>query len=146
MSATQSVIGYGSKFYTGVAGSPITYTAVLELGSIQIADYTVSEIDATNLGSPSATEESIPGLVKTGTIDIMGNYIGDTTQQALDTLGLARTVFPFKVTTAASGTTTLTVTGTGYIVKMEKGPFEPNKKSEFKATIKVSGILTYAVA
>jgi len=146
MSTTKAVIGYQSAFYTGVAGSPPTYTAVAELTQIQIQDYTISEIDATNLASPSATEEVIPGLVKTGTIDIMGNYIGDTTQQNLDTLATGRTSFPFKVTTPASGTTTLTVTGTGFFTKMEKGPFEPNKKSEFKATLKITGVLTYAVA
>lgn len=146
MSATQAVIGYSSKFYTGVAGSPITYTAVAEVNQIDLQDYTVSEIDATHLTSPSATEEVIPGLVKTGSIDIMGNYIGDTTQQAVDTLAAARTVFPFKLTTPASGSTTLTVTGTGFFTKMQKGPIEPNKKTEFKATLKVTGVLTYAVA
>ncbi len=146
MSATQAVIGYNSKFWTGVAGSPIAYTAVAEVNQIDLQDYTVSEIDATHLTSPSSTEEVIPGLIKTGTIDIMGNYIGDSTQQNLDSLAVGRTVFPFKVTTPASGSTTLTVTGTGFFIKMQKGPIEPNKKTEFKATVKVSGVLTYAVA
>jgi hypothetical protein len=146
MSATQASLGYGSKFFTGVTGSPITYNAVLEIASITMTDYTVSEVDATHLQSPNATEETIPGLIKTGTIELTGNYLGDTTQQELDTLGQARTVFPWKITAPAAGTTVLTATGSGFINKMEKGPFESNKKSDIKVSIKITGPIAYAIA
>jgi len=141
MSATQASLGYGSKFWLG---SPLA--AVLEINSITLADYTVAEVDATHLQSPNATEEVIPGLVKTGTIELAGNYLGETTQQSLDTLGQGRTTFAWKITAPASGVTTLTANGSGFITKMEKGPFEANKKSDLKVTIKITGPITYAIA
>src|SRR4051812_28853143 len=143
--ASKAQLGYGSTFSMG-AGSPVVYTAISEIGSISFADYTVSEIDVTNLGSPNTTEESIPGMLKPGTIEMTGNYIGDTSQQNIDTIAIARTIFPWKITSPAGTAGTLTVTGYGYIVKKETGPMEPNKKIDFKVSVRVSGAIGWAVA
>ena len=146
MAASKAKLGYGSKFYIGDAASPIGYTVLSAIATINFADYTVGEIDVTHLLSPNTSEESIPGMLKPGTIELTGNYTGDASQQNIDVLAVALTVFPWKITAPASGATVLTITGFGYIVKKETGPFEPSKKSDFKVGVRVSGAITYSVA
>jgi|SRR5215469_8629690 len=138
-------LGYGSTFLMGT-GSPIAYGAISEIASISFADYTISEIDVTNLGSPNTTEEAIPGMLKLGNIEMTGNYIGDSSQSQIDTLAVARTVFPWKITAPAKSGTMLTITGYAFITKKEIGPMEPNKKIDFKVSMRATGALTYAVA
>lgn len=145
MPASQAQLGYGSKFFIG-AGSPTAYTPMAEIATINFADYTVTEVDVTHLQSPNTTEEAIPGLIKPGNIELTGNYIGDATQQNVDTLAIARTVFPWKITSPASNATVLTITGSGFITKKATGPMEANAKVSFAATIRVSGAITYTVA
>ena len=144
MPATQATIGYGAKFYIG-AGSPIVYTSVLECKAIQPDDYSVAAIEVTHLLSPNSTKERIAGLVDPGKLAITANYVGDATQQNLDSLAVARTVFPWKIT-ATAGALGLTMTGTGFITKMAKGPFEPEKPSDVKFDIQIAGQIAYAVA
>jgi hypothetical protein len=123
MSASKARLGYGSKFYTGDTASPIGYTLLSEIATINFADYTVGEVDVTHLLSPNKSEESIPGLIKPGAIELSGNYTGDASQQNIDVLAVAQTVFPWKITAPASGALVLTITGSGYITKKETGPF-----------------------
>ncbi len=147
MSASLGNSGYTSVFYTGVAGSPPTYTAVLEIASINKKNYTIPAIDLTHLLSPNATEEMTPGILKPGTIEITGNFIGDTTQLNFNTLAQAQTVFPWKITAPMQkGAKTLTSTGLCFVVDYETGPFEANKKIDFKATLQMTGTITEAVA
>ena len=146
MAASKTKLGYGSRFYTGDAASPTGYTVLSEIAMINFADYTVAEIDVTHLLSPNTSEESIPGLLKPGTIELSGNYIGDASQQNIDVLAVAQTIFPWKITAPASGALVLTITGYGYIVKKETGPFEPTKKNDFKVGVRVAGAITYTVA
>jgi hypothetical protein len=142
---SKAQLGYGSAFFMG-AGSPVNYTEISEIASVAFADYTVSVIDVTSLASPNATEESIPGLLKPGTIEMTGNYIGDASQIAIDPIATARTIFPWMITATTSSGKTLTVTGFGYITKKETGPFEPNKKQDFKVSVQVAGAVTWTVA
>ena len=146
MAASKARLGYGSKFYTGDTASPIGYTLLSEIAIINFADYTVAEVDVTHLLSPNTSEESIPGLLKPGTIELTGNYTGDASQQNIDVLAVAQTVFPWKITAPASGALVLTITGSGYITKKETGPFEANKKNDFKVAVRVSGAISYSVA
>ena len=143
--ASKAQLGYGSTFSIG-SGSPATFSPISEIASISFADYTISEVDVTNLNSPNTTEEAIPGMLKPGVIEMTGNYIGDTTQTQIDTLAIARTLFPWKITAPMQGTTMLTVTGTGFITKKESGPFEPNKKIDFKLSVRCAGAITWTVA
>ena len=85
-------------------------------------------------------------MLKPGTIELTGNYTGDASQQNIDVLAVALTVFPWKITAPAAGATVLTITGFGYIVRKETGPFEPGRKNNFKVGIRVSGAITYSVA
>lgn len=139
MSASKASLGYGATFATGVAGSPITYTVVAEIASINFAGFSVPEVDVTHLQSPGSMNESIPGLLKPGSIELSGNFISDTTQQALTTLGQARTIFPFKISTVLSDGSTFTITGSGFFAKIAKGPFSADKKIDFSATVQVAG-------
>lgn len=145
MSASQATIGYGAKFFTGAPGSPITYTEVVESAVITPNDFTVGVIDVTHLNSPSATKENIPGLVAPGTIEVMGNFTGVASQLALDALAVGRTIFPWKITAPATATTVLTMTGTGFITKLETGPFETEKKTDLKFSVQITGPITKVV-
>ena len=135
MAASKARLGYGSKFYTGDTASPIGYTLLSEIAIINFADYTVAEVDVTHLLSPNTSEESIPGLLKPGTIELTGNHTADASQQNIDVLAAP-----------ASGALVLTITGYGYITKKETGPFEANKKNDFKVAVRVSGAISYSVA
>ena len=84
--------------------------------------------------------------MKPGTIELSGNYTGDASQQNIDVLAVAQTVFPWKITAPAAGALVLTITGHGYITKKETGPFEPSKKSDCKVSVRVSGAISYSVA
>jgi hypothetical protein len=139
--------GYGAIFYTGDAASPTGYTAVLEIATINKKNFTVPAIDVTHLKSPNTTEEMIPGILKPGAVEIMGNFIGDATQLNFVTLAQAQTVFPWKITAPMQkGTKTLTSTGTAFVTDYENGPFESNKKIDFKVTMQVTGTITDTVA
>jgi hypothetical protein len=145
MPATKATIGYLSTFAIG-AGSPVTYTDMLEVKSIKPSQLTVPVIDATHLLSPNATEEKLPGLIKPGTVEVMGNFIGDTTQLDILTLAEARTVFPFRITAPVnSGTQVYTLEGNGFMSKSDNGPFEPSKLAEFSMTLEITGTFTETV-
>lgn len=146
MAASLGNSGYTSVFFTGT-GSPPSYTAVLEIASINKKNYSIPAIDLTHLLSPNATEEMTPGILKPGTIEITGNFIGDATQLSFNTLAQAQTVFPWKITAPMQkGAKTLTSTGLAFVVDLETGPFESNKKIDFKVTLQMTGTISEVVA
>jgi hypothetical protein len=146
MPASQAVIGYGAKFFIGDSASPTVYTQIAELAMINVTGFTIQEVDVTNLNSPNRTEESTPGMLKPGNIEISGNYIGDTSQSSFDALAAAGTIFPWKATAPATAVKVLTETGTGYFTKIEVGPFETDKVTKITATIRITGPITKVVA
>ena len=143
--ASKANLGYGAAFWVGT-GSPATYTQMSEINAIVFADYTITEIDTTHLASPNTMEEAIPGMIKPGTIELTLNYIADATQAQVDTLAMARTIFPWEITGPVSGNKTLTIAGYGFITKKETGPWEPNKKQDFKVSVRAAGVITWTVA
>ncbi len=139
MAATQATIGYGTIF--SINGTPM-----LEVKTIKTALFTVPSIDATHLLSPDATEEKLPGIIKPGTAEIGGNFIGDATQLAIQTLARARTRFDFSIASPInSGTQTYTVSGQGFVGKYDTGPFEVSKLIEFAMTLELTGTITETV-
>lgn len=142
--ASKALLGYGSAFFLG-SGSPVTYTQISELSSITFPAFDVAFVDVTNLGSPDTTEESIPGMKTPGVMEMTGNFVGDNSQMTVDTIMSARTIFPFMVTAPISGGKTVTATGFGYFTKREIGPMEPNKKIDFKVSVKVAGQVVFTV-
>lgn len=142
--ASQAVLGYGSKFSVG-SGQPITYADTAEITTINFGGFTVSDVDVTHLQSPGSVMESIPGLLKPGTIELTGNFTGDASQQAITTLGQNRTVFPWKITAPMQGSKVYNLSGSGYVSKLQKGPFDANKKTDFSVTIQVTGAFTETI-
>jgi hypothetical protein len=138
-------IGYTSTFAMG-AGSPVVYLDLAEIVHLDFFDYEVPQVDVTHGRSPRTTEESIPSIVRPGTVEIICNYIGDESQQQIDELAVSRTIFPWKLTAPASDNALLTVLGRGFISKKESGPFEAGKKIDLKLTVKTAGSLNYSVA
>jgi hypothetical protein len=146
MPKTKATIGYLATFFTGDASSPTTYTAMAEVKTIKPNLATIPVINATHLQSPNATEEKLPGLILPGTIDVSGNFIGDTTQLNILALATARTVFPFKITAPInSGTQVYTCVGFGFISKYDNGPLEPSVLNSFTLTIEIAGSITETV-
>jgi hypothetical protein len=144
MSASQATLGYLSQFQVG-AGSPLVYSTLAEVRTIKNPEYTVRQVDVTHLLSPNATEESIPGLLVPGEVEITGNFTGHASQAYLRALGRTRQVFPFKIISpmGLSGTA-LTITGSGYIVKWETGPFQADKQIDFAFTLKMTDVSSMA--
>jgi hypothetical protein len=146
MPATKATIGYLATFSVGDSASPIGYTPMAEVKSIKPNLATVPVINATHLQSPNATEEKLPGLIMPGTVDITGNFIGDTSQLNILTLAKARTVFPYKITAPINkGTQVYTQTGSGFISKYDNGPLEASVLNAFTMTIEIAGDITETV-
>lgn len=140
---TLASIGYQALFLIGDNSSPINYTPISEVKSCKPSLLTVPEIDVTHLQSPNATEEKIPGLVKTGTVELSGNFLADASQLNITTMAQARTIFPFKITSnVQQGAKVYTLVGRGFFSKYDNGPFEPSKAQEFTATITLTGPYT----
>ena len=147
MPASQANTGYLGTFAWGTSASPPVYTQIAEIASIKLERYSVPDINVTHLLSPNTTEELTPGLLMPGTIEMTGNYIGDSTQQSVDALAIAQTVFPWQITVPVQKRAkTATLTGLGFLTKNEIGPIEPNKKLDFNLGIHVTGFVNVAVA
>jgi hypothetical protein len=138
--------GYGAVFSVSAA-SPVSYVPVAEINSITKKNFDVTSIDVTTLTSPNATEEMIPGLMKPGTVEITGNFIGDPTQTQFNTLAQNQTVFYFQMTAPMQRKAkTYTATGNCFVLSYETGPFEPNQKISFKATLQITGFVNEVIA
>jgi hypothetical protein len=138
--------GYGTTFSVS-ASSPVTFVAVAEITMITKRNFSVPSINVTNLLSPNTTEELIPGITAPGTVDLEGNFIGDTTQLQFVTLAQAETVFYFQIKAPMQRSAkTLTSTGTCFVTTYETGPFDSTKKIDFKVTLQVTGAVQEVVA
>ena len=117
-------------------------TEVKETTKINVDFGTVDSIDISNNNSPDATEESVAGLIRTGTIDIEGNWVPtDAGQAALITALQARTIdLAVVVTCSDSGDATFTGVG---MVKSFKPSLPFDGKASFTSSIKVTGKLTF---
>lgn len=140
--ASQATIGYLGTFSIG---SPLTQ--LTEVVSINFPRYAVPEIGKTHLLSPNATEELMPGLLKPGKISMTGNYLGDTAQASIDTLAQNQSTVPYQITfKVQNGTKTATITGLGYVAKMDIGPVEGEKKLDYAMDFQTTGFSTINVA
>lgn len=150
--ASQATTGYLSQFFLGTAGSPITYQAVTEIKSIQISYASAPEVNVTHLLSPNSTEEMRAGLIKPGTFELSGNFIGDASQLAILTAIQNAAANnppnqPLKIVAPVqNGSKTYTATFVGYLNKYEVGPFENNKATEVKIGGQITGSIVEAVA
>lgn len=138
--------GYYAVFFLGTVASPLSYNAMLEVKSIKADYFTVPEVPTTHLQSPNYTEEFFPGMLKPGTIDLSGNFIGDTSQMPTG-LAAAQDIIFWKITSPVQqNSKTYTATGTGFITNYSPGPFENNKALEFSIKLQITGQVTETVA
>ncbi|MBZ5621460.1 MAG: hypothetical protein LAQ69_22450 [Acidobacteriia bacterium] len=150
--ASKSTTGYLGTFEIGDAASPPNWALVSELKSFKGNYFSTPAVNVSHLCSPNATEEERPGLMKPGTVDFSGNFIGDTAQ--LNLLQYAQNnadqnppTYPFRAKMPVqNGTKTYTCTGIGFVSKYEVGPTELNKPIEFAGALQITGIVSEAVA
>jgi hypothetical protein len=151
---SESVTGYLATiaFSAYPIPSPVTYdAAIIEIRTIKSNNFTVPDIDVTTLQSPNSTEEYIPGLIKPGTIECTGNFIGDSTQQTIPVYaqgsGIGPQIIAYKiVANVQRGAKTYTQTADCFIMKWEVGPFENNKAVDVSFSAKITGTITESYA
>lgn len=145
--ASKATTGYLATLLIGSVASPLSYNVVSEIKTFHPHPISVPDVPTSHLLSPNNTEEMIPGMIKPGTIDIGGNFLGDASQLVITALAQAQTIFGFQIKGAVqSSGKTYTLTGTGFINKYEVGPFENNKAIEFSASIQMTGTYTEVTA
>jgi len=145
MAASKARLGYGSKFYTGdTRVRSVTRFSPKSRSSTSPTTRWPRSMLRTCSRPIQAKSQSWSSEARHNRTD--RELYGDASQQNIDVLAVAQTVFPWKITAPASGALVLTITGFGYITKKETGPFEANKKNDFKVAVRVSGAISYSVA
>lgn len=150
MPATQGGTGFAAKFYIGTVASPDGYNLMSEIKSIRKSDVSVPSVSYTHLNSPLNTEEIGPGFISPGTVEVMGNWIGDTSQLSVLPLAQGGIIFFWKVTAPCAivngvSTKVYTATGACFVAKYSSGPWEINKPVEFQATFQITGVTSETV-
>lgn len=140
MSATEAEIGYGVLLKMLTSTGPDVYTTLGKQRDVTPPGFSVDMVDATHNESPDATEEVIPGIVRTSDISFQLEYdpVSATTaliEAAARTLKTFRSVWP-------DGRY---ITFSGYIT--EFAPEAPTEDKQMAAvTIKRSGAYTPTAA
>src|SRR5690242_14242436 len=127
MSDSQAALGLGASLSIGDDVSPVVYTEVAELNSIDFDGFTADQVDVTHLKSPNNMAESIPGLLKPGAINFTGNWTGAASQQQFTTYSKNRTRFQWKIDATLGDGSAYQITGLGYVSKLHKGPLDATK-------------------
>jgi hypothetical protein len=145
--ASQANTGYYAQIKFGTIASPFSYSAILEIKSFKPSYFTVPEVPTTHLLSPLYTEEFFPGMLKPGTFDLSGNFLGTPDQLAFTLLAQAQDILAWQVLAPVQrNTKTYTATGYGFITEYSPGPFENNKPVEFTAKLQITGYVTESTA
>ena len=146
MASTKSFSAKGTVFSFGPAsGSPVVYTTVAEIKTIQFSGGKLDLEDVTNMDSPGAFREQVPTLLSGGDLSLSGNYVsGDAGRAAFNTAYLARTLVSCKVVlplAPAQTTTGDSFTFEGYISE-NNVDLQFDKVSSFSAKVTITGPLT----
>lgn len=83
MAASQGMLGYGTKFLIGVAGTPIVYTDIAEVKNVTPPNFQADDVDVTHNQSPNATRETIPGLKSPGECSFEMNFVPGSASDVL---------------------------------------------------------------
>jgi hypothetical protein len=133
---------------THALGTTFTWDSVSIAGLDSIGGFSVTAdmFDTTTHLSTSAYEDCVAGILRTGEIPISGwfDYTDTTGQHAMLTDMAARAAKTWLITYPSSTGTTWT--GSGYMPKFEKGEATTTNAIPFSASIKVTGVPTFAVA
>jgi len=156
---TQATVGKGATFSIGTkvsSGAPPTlpadWTIIAEVASIEQSGITTAEEDVTNLQSPGGFGEYIATNADPGTVDITGNYIGDTSQGTLRTAAWPDTTtcrvesYYWQITNILSDGSVETRVFQGFVKTFkEASPLNNTAKVEFSAQIRRVGTTTLTV-
>lgn len=132
---------YGSRLYvTDSAGSPMTFTLVEGVTSVKPGGGSTAAIKVTQLDSPGAHEQKIPGMRDTSPVTFAGNWIPtDPGQQRLAALQASRDVTTFRVVAPNDeGSPETTWEYTGFVSGFSVDDLNPNVAMTFKGEITVT--------
>ena len=155
---SKATVGKGATFSIGPKAATATtppladdagWTPIAEVSTIEQSGITTAEEDITNLQSPGGFGEYLATNADPGTVDITGNYIGDTSQ------GLVRTAawpdvttcrvedYYWMITNMLSDGTTEQRIFIGFVKTFkEASPLSNTAKVEFTAQIRRKGTTT----
>lgn len=143
-STTAFVVDIDSRAFTtytsGGTATPVTWTAIGDIKSVDPAGASVPDIDVSDLDSVAV--ESIPGLVDNGEVTLGLNYvIGNPGQTALESSFNGTIVKPFKITTLDPATYSFNA----YVKKYPNIPkADVNGVLTGSITLRISGAVTRA--
>lgn len=132
---SQATAGYGTVLKAGPSGSLV---AIAELTSISGPGLKLKTIDVTNMGTSGGVSEYIAGILDSGTLQIEGNFISDTSQTAVITALQAKTLQSIEVDFAG----THKLTGSAYWTEFSPD-FKVTDRITFKASLQFSGTVTF---
>jgi len=139
----------GSKFGIRAVGGS-TYTYVGDLTTVGQPSPQSDEIDVSTLDSPGTAKEFILGPVDNGEFEISGNFVDtDAGQTAVYSAFTAGSDIEFIIEAPLKGTEAVAanITGSGYVKNcVRMGDLTEGGLVPFTATIRVSGVITYAPA
>jgi len=159
---TQATVGKGATFSIGAKTSTATtaplpddaaWKVIAEVATIDQSGITTAEEDVTNLQSPGGFGEYLATNADPGTVDITGNYIGDTTQSALRTAAWPDTTtchvenYWWMIQNTLSDGSTESRVFMGFVKAFkEASPLSNTAKVEFTAQIRRIGTTTLTTA
>lgn len=151
MSASKGMTGRGTILSIGIAGSPETFTPVLQLRTFQPSGQSAKYEDLTNADSPTnangnvVVEETLPTTISPGTYAFGGVFLpSDPGQLALLTAFETQALTDFKLQLlkgpgqAATGNL---YAFSGYVQDMPLPDVDYSKIATFKVTIKITGVI-----
>lgn len=137
-----AIHGYGARLEVKQLGSPEDYVPIAYLTSITPGKMSTGTIKRTNLLSPEAHEQKMPGIRDTGPFGFDGNFVPKDETQGSGTDGLlgiwtARGVRDFRVV-LADGSPESAFVFVGWISALNVGKMENDKAIPFSGEITVT--------
>lgn len=142
MAATGAKPAFGTLLKIGDGGGTEIFTTIAEVTKITPPQGTRDTIEATTMESPSGFKEFIKGLAAAGDVSVEGNYTSVATQDSLRTDFVSGTTRNFQLSIQTS--TPEVWSFSAIITNYGLGEMDPNGKYTFKATMKITGLVTVA--
>lgn len=128
---------------TGTPTTPV-WLAIAEVTKIGPSGRKIGVEKTTNLSS--VAEEKLGTIIDSGKMDLEGNYLGDTTQEEIETLFQLGVLQEFQFTLPGlPGGKTLTWTFYAIISGKDLDAIERDKAMKFKWSLDISNLITIAI-
>lgn len=139
----------GTVLAYSLTESPLAYTQVAELKTINLGGIKLDSTDVTNMESLNATKEKIPTLIDPGDISLAGNYIPHSqSQQALLAALQNRSIIPWQITlppasiSGAGDTNPAQLSFNGFMTELAID-LDVTKEATFSAKIQITGVIAF---